>query len=220
MGYSEKDKDKVFELLEKNDSIASISRETGVSEGTIRKWKKDAEIKKVDLDNLVVGQQELAGFLGMSSRNVGHLADKGMPKIKTGKYDLKECVLWYIKFLSGETKGGLGAEEKLKMLKLKVRREEISLRKEEGDLIELSEFEEETIADFNILVSNLSNLPGRIAPLVVGLGAGAIKKQIHIEIINALKKYSRDLDRILQTDDSKHAIKEIFENSKKESGDS
>jgi hypothetical protein len=98
-----------------------------------------------------VTQLELAHALGLSDRQIRNLEDSsfedGLPRREANGYPLGSCVQWYVRWKVQEAVARASASRKddLSALQLreqvaKVERSELALRRERGDLVEISAY--------------------------------------------------------------------------------
>ncbi|MGK2934350.1 MAG: hypothetical protein ACSLFE_03795 [Gemmatimonadaceae bacterium] len=123
-----------------------------------------------------VSQQELSPILGVTSREIRNLYDRGLPFTIGAKnrreHDVAECVAWYLKFKLEERKDDPGksatAGLRLRALEIEVHQAEIELAAARKNLVSV-EYLETQVARINEAVrSRILNLPGRAGPILVG----------------------------------------------------
>ena len=121
-----------------------------------------------------VGSQELAEWLGVTTRRIQQLAVEGvLPREGRGRYPLKICVKTYCDWkdqllLKRGTSSEL-SEEKLLTARLERRTRELVFAEAEGSLITVAHHERVMGEAFSMVRQNIRNLPGALAPRLAGL---------------------------------------------------
>lgn len=139
----------------------------------------------MDSDNGVtyVGLNELTSWMGLTSRRVLQMVEEGIIiKEGRGRYPLKICVTNYIEHLKRLAEGvgrksELG-EEKLLTARIERRRRELEFAEQEGSLITVESHRAALAEAFDLVRSNIRNLPGSIAPRLVGIDDARDVQQI------------------------------------------
>lgn len=122
----------------------------------------------------VVGLNELATWVGLTARRIVQLVEEGvMVKHGRGQYPLKQNILAYISHLQGLAQRTVGkselSEEKLLTARIERRRRELEYAQQEGSLITVESHKEAMAEALDLVRSNIRNLPGAIAPRLVGV---------------------------------------------------
>lgn len=139
-----------------------------------------------------VGQ--VAKALNVTIRRVNQLANEGMPREEHGKYNLAECMLWYIRYLQralerreGSPEDTVGAtirSERGRLLKAQADREELELSRERNELISIDQYERLVSAQILTARQLLLTLPGSVAPELEGEPA----KKIRVILEKAMRR--------------------------------
>lgn len=128
---------------------------------------------KADTDVVYVGLKELTEYLDRTPRRLIQLVDEGvLPKEGRGKYPLKDCIKAFVQHLSSLADGRSNkselSEEKLLTARVERRRRELQLAQVEGSLITVDAHEQTLAEALDLVRTNLRNLPGSVAPRLVG----------------------------------------------------
>ncbi len=153
------------------------------------------------MKDLKVSKTELAGILGLTTRQITNLVDEGMPREVNGNrviFDLPTAVQWYVRFKEGKSQ--LGDQEKKNLttrrLELEVKLAEHELAKADGSIVTLDYMEQQLGAVLQRIRAKVLNLPGKYAPALVGLRSIAESQtrleSISTEIITALSDTGED----------------------------
>jgi phage terminase Nu1 subunit (DNA packaging protein) len=121
-----------------------------------------------------VGLNELTSWMGVTSRRVLQMIEEGIvTKEGRGKYPLKSNVTNYIEHLKRLAEGtGRRSElghEKLLTARIERQRKELQFAQQEGSLVTVESHRAAMAEVFDLVRSNIRNLPGAIAPRLVGL---------------------------------------------------
>lgn len=140
-----------------------------------------------------VGLNVLAEWLGLTQRRVIQLVDEGVVEKKgRGQYHLQTNIARYIDYLrqmaeAGGKKTDL-SHEKLLTARIERRRRELEYAQIEGTLITVDSHKAALAKAFDLVRSNVRNLPGALAPRLVGLEDPREVQQILVrEIDDALR---------------------------------
>lgn len=87
-----------------------------------------------------VSAEFLAECFGVSRPTISKFKDKGMPKAAYGKFDLKDCIQWYISYMSERVDGGdsdddATKKQRLALLEAQTEKTELENQKLRGELI-------------------------------------------------------------------------------------
>lgn len=121
-----------------------------------------------------VGLTVLADWMGLTTRRVLQLVEEGIAiKEARGKYPLMQNVTSYIEHLKRLAEGtGRKSElghEKLLTARIERRRRELEFAEQEGSLVTVEAHRAALAEALDLVRSNIRNLPGAIAPRLVGL---------------------------------------------------
>jgi len=121
-----------------------------------------------------VGLNELASWLGVTTRRCIQMVEEGIVlKDGRGRYRLKESVLNFIahqkRLAEGTGRKSDLSEEKLLTARIERKRRELEFATQEGSLITVESHKAAMAEAFDMVRSNIRNLPGSIAPRLVGL---------------------------------------------------
>ena len=113
-----------------------------------------------------VTKQELADYVGLTTRRITELLSAGLlpPATSRGEYDLKRSIRAYIAFLKRPPKAH--ADEKARLTKIRADLMEIRLRKEAGELIEVSKVKKRAFERGRLIRDNMLNVADRVCGLV------------------------------------------------------
>jgi phage terminase Nu1 subunit (DNA packaging protein) len=144
----------------------------------------------------LVGVVKVAKALNVTTRRVQQLADEGMPREGRGKYDLAQCMLWYIRYLQNaiSNRDGNGADaagndlkaQRTRLITAQAAREEIALRREQGELVPIADYEETMAAHITSVRQRLLSMPANIAHHLEGEDRESIKQKLESEMRNVL----------------------------------
>lgn len=140
-----------------------------------------------------VGLKDLAEWLKLTQRRVIQLVDEDViPKAGRGKYPLRACVTNYIVYLRKQAEGTTSkselTEEKLLTARVKRKRRELEYAEYEGRLIDIESHKAAMAEAFDFVRSNIRNLPGTLAPRLVGMDdARDIQRVLVAEVDEALR---------------------------------
>jgi hypothetical protein len=155
---------------------------------------------------IYVGLNELTTWLDLTTRRVIQLVDEGViPKEGKGRYPLKQCVLGYLAYLRGLAEGrGRTSElnqEKLLTARIERKRRELEYAEAEGSLITVESHRAALAEAFDLVRSNIRNLPGAIAPRLVGLDDARDVQAILIPSVDdALRAIISEAERRIEDD--------------------
>jgi phage terminase Nu1 subunit (DNA packaging protein) len=145
-----------------------------------------------------VGLNELTSWLGLTSRRVIQMVEEGIIiKEGRGKYPLKVCITSYIEHLKRQAEGTgrrseLG-EEKLLTARIERKRRELEYAEHEGSLVTVESHRAAMAEAFDLVRSNIRNLPGSVAPRLVGIDDPRDIQQILAPAVDdALRAIVRD----------------------------
>lgn len=154
-----------------------------------------------------VGLKELASWMDRSTRRVIQLVEEGViPRAGRGKYPLKACQLGFIRHLTALSEGrgrtSELSEEKLLSARLERRKKELEFATAEGSLITLEAHERALEEAFLLVRSNIRNLPGAVAPRLVGLDdARDIQRVLVPAVDDALRAIVSEAEKLIGSDD-------------------
>lgn len=142
-----------------------------------------------------VGVEKVSKALNVTVRRVQQLAQEGMPRDGRGKYDLAQCMLWYIRYLQNvidkreSPQGSIGDSlrtQRERLISAQADREELELAKLRGELIPASLFEQLMSKQITSARQRLLTLPGNVAHMLEGENRDVIKVRLAAEIKNVL----------------------------------
>lgn len=151
----------------------------------------------------LVGVGKVAKALNVTVRRVNQLVNEGMPKAGHGRYDLAQCMLWYIRYLQkalerreGSPEDSVGATlrmERTLLIKAQREREELELAARRGELISASVVKDKWTAIAATLKQRILAGPGRIAHLLEGENRITIKGRLDEQAREILTALAGDL---------------------------
>lgn len=123
-----------------------------------------------------ITQQELAPILGVTTREIRNLYDRGLPftigEKNRREHDVGECVAWYLKFKIDDKKTDPGkaatADLQLRRLQIEVQQAELALATDRKNLVSVDYLENQVARINEAVRSRILNLPGRAGPVLVG----------------------------------------------------
>jgi phage terminase Nu1 subunit (DNA packaging protein) len=153
----------------------------------------------------LVNAKLLATVFDLGIRRIHQLVEEGMPKRTRGRYDLLECVRWYIKYLHAviEKKGvpvaggGFAGEhgERVRLIRADADMREMLLAKERGLLVAVHDAEREVLDLVLMTKARILSIPGRLASEVTGQDSRIMVQAIiekHLkEALSQLAKYDK-----------------------------
>ena len=146
-------------------------------------------------DNRIeVGPDVLAFALGISSRQVQNLAEKGIAKrTESGAYDLVASVRGYIEAIKTDRKAKSGTYEaaKLKEKEAKARLAQLEADEREGKLLELSLVQQTCGNICTAFANRLSNFGDGIAGILHQQNSDFIAQRINEGLRSALRELSK-----------------------------
>jgi len=139
---------------------------------------------------VTVSADQMAKVLKMTPRRVQQLCQTdGMPKVSHNKYDLVECVWWYLDYLrSRPGHSETAVAQRVELDKLKTEKLRLDLAERKGDLTSFAETARQLQGIMSVLKAELLGVPGRVCHKLVGKNAGEIKKLLRAEQAKALNR--------------------------------
>lgn len=155
--------------------------------------------------SFLVTQAQLGDVLSLGHSMIAKLRDEGMPRVRTGVYDLRECVGWYVDKWRRARGDGSNEETSTRAALNIAQRERIQLEMEQtrGELLQ-REVVRATIAQLGVVVaSRLSGLSSRCAPDLADLrDVAEVRAYLRAECRSVLEQMAasvRELSADLQT---------------------
>lgn len=146
----------------------------------------------------IVGGVELGSFLGITQRRIQQLFNEGMPRVSRGRFDLRQCVRWYIEYLRQATDNSSFdkiQEQKSKLLAAKAEKAIIEAEILRGEVLNLEEAQQEIMFLAGVIKDEFLSLPGALACRVMDCSsAGEAKQVIELEITRVLNSVAEKLD--------------------------
>lgn len=141
------------------------------------------------------------GNPALSRQAISNFVQQGMPKPARGKYDLMECIDWYLARLRAavqrkETESEDGTllsldKERARLVKAQADNEEMTAAERRATLIPIEIYEDETARMVGIVKAQLLNLPSRVSAKLDGLSRVESKALINVavkQVLNDLAK--------------------------------
>lgn len=155
--------------------------------------------RRIDVDDPIVSTSVLAEYLGLTPRAMQLLAQEGVfPKLDHGKFELKTCVLAYIKHIKTRhekmklVNDASLTDQRARLTKAKADEAELKLKERAGELIPVENIEEAWEKIGSVMRMRLLSIPSKLAPrLVTAKDAPTIQRIIDREITDALNELSR-----------------------------
>lgn len=122
----------------------------------------------------ITDRSGLAAVLGVAVNHINKLAGKGMPRAARGRYDVRDCVQWFIQRL--EEGGARDPDEIEEVVKERTmlysaqrRHKELEVGRLAGELVNIDEAQEALLELAAILVQGLDAFPTRAAAQLLNL---------------------------------------------------
>lgn len=123
-----------------------------------------------------LSQKDLAKRLDLTTRQIRNLHSHGIPRLDNGKYPWPDAQKWWVAFKQEEKvqRSGSGKEPS-ELDKARAEKEralaqlnQLKLEKELGNLVSIDYLDQQLLAALQQTRQVLNNLPGKIAPRLVG----------------------------------------------------
>ena len=136
----------------------------------------------------LVTVEKLAQAMNLSPRRVQQLVDEGMPREERGRYELGQCMAWYIRYLQAilerreipqvDAVAAALRGERQRLTRAQADREELELQKARAEVIPIAVFEERMAAMITQARQRLLMLPSRVAGELEGEPRLEIKQRL------------------------------------------
>jgi phage terminase Nu1 subunit (DNA packaging protein) len=152
----------------------------------------------------IVGPQELGKIFECEDSYIHKLAKEGMPQEGRGKYDLGNCMLWYIKYLKNKlkTRARLAHDPtapvtterdvRLRLLTAEADLKQLELARERGQFVSLEDVEKTIMQIVVVTKARILALPSRLAAQLVGEGRLEIENRLDKELKATLTTLSKN----------------------------
>ena len=125
----------------------------------------------------------LASVIGVTPHHVHKLVTRGMPRAARGRYDVRECVQWYVQRLEqGGARDPDDMEEviaeRIQLIRAQRHRVELDNEQRRGELVEYLEAQDALLELTSLLTQSTSALKIRLARSVLNLTTEA--EAIHV----------------------------------------
>jgi hypothetical protein len=150
----------------------------------------------------IVGPEELGKIFECESSYIHKLAKDGMPQESRGKYDLGNCMLWYIKYLKNKLKsrrmishdvhGETERDVRLRLLSAEAELKQLELERERGLFAAVEDFEKAIMQIVVITKARILAIPSRLAAQLVGEDRLQIETRLDKELKATLTTLSRN----------------------------
>jgi phage terminase Nu1 subunit (DNA packaging protein) len=147
-----------------------------------------------------VGVDKVAKALNVTARRVQQLVKEGMPPPESrGKYDLAQCMLWYIRYLQKviekreapeDMAGNSLRRQRERLVAAQAEREELELAEKKGEVVPIAVFEEATAKQITSARQHWLTMPSNIAHLLEGETRDVIKQRLVAEVRKILSSMS------------------------------
>lgn len=146
---------------------------------------------------LYVGRERLAYIMGVTPIMVTKLTHAGMPKAGHGRYDLAECVQWYLESWRERTREARSAKttsgERQRYDAARADRAELENAQMRGELVDVAEIRATVSGIAATMCLRLDAMPSRLSPALAVLS--------EIEAVhNALTVECRDIREAIAAD--------------------
>lgn len=142
--------------------------------------------------SLVVPLPVVAQFFKVSAQTVCNWADKGMPKLKHGHYDLCKAFDWWKINIDGDNPtAGAMQDHKVRYWKEMADSKEIENLTSRGLLIAKDEVIDHWTARIAVVRQSLLTLPARLPAILEGKNPQSMRQIIHDEVTRILEDYAR-----------------------------
>lgn len=150
----------------------------------------------------LVGPQDIARIFEDTESYIHKLVKEGMPQAARGKYELGECMLWYIKYLKmklksrrrviGDDDGTTERAARLRLVRAEADLRELELARERGQFAAVVDFEKLVTEMVVMTKARILAVPSRIAPQLVGEDRLAIENRLEKELKTTLSTLSKN----------------------------
>ena len=170
---------------------------------------KSTSVSTVAEDRREVTKRELAGILGLSTRQIENLEAEGLPRRadKNRKfYPIPDAVRWYVDRERRRAEPTDFEEARARKMAAEARLAELMLAREEGKLLAIDDVEREWRQVLERLRAKLLSVPSRYAPALVGRRsipeAIQVLQQLVEETMLALSETGEEIDAGDDPDDA------------------
>ena len=143
----------------------------------------------------LVNVTKLSKALNVTPRRVQQLVAEGLPKAKRGRYELGQCMLWYIRYLQKALEQRAVTQpdgshitthkERLRIMRADAEMKEINLAVRRGELVAIADVEKEMTDLVVTTKARILLVPARVAPELLGETSRVI---VQAKIEKALKE--------------------------------
>ena len=142
--------------------------------------------------------QTIAAVLGLTTRRVRVLIQLGMPKVKRGRYNLAECVQWYVNYrVKAASHASRMDNARLRKLRAEAKEKELKISTMEGKLIPVDEVVKTWSNITAAMRAKLLAIPTKAAPMILSITKQAEAQEIlKSYIYEALDELTDDLSEI------------------------
>jgi phage terminase Nu1 subunit (DNA packaging protein) len=145
-----------------------------------------------------VGGVELGSFLGITQRRIQQLFNEGMPRISRGRFNLRQCVRWYIEFLRAATDSSSFdkmQEQKSKLLQAKAAKAAIETEILRGQVLNLEQAQQDIMLIASVIKDEFLSMPGNLVYRVYECkSVGEVKQMLDLEITKILNSVADKLN--------------------------
>lgn len=117
-----------------------------------------------------VTHEQLGEVLGLGHSMIAKLRDEGMPQVRRGVYDLRECVQWYIdKWRRKDPEGGTEQTTRAALNTAQREKVELETQRARGELLPLGTVRRVVQSIATAVASRLDGLPARGGALLADM---------------------------------------------------
>jgi len=142
--------------------------------------------------------QTIAAVLGLTTRRVRVLIQLGMPKVKRGRYNLADCVQWYVNYrVKAASHASRMDNARLRKLRAEAKEKELKISTMEEKLIPVDEVVKTWSNITAAMKAKLLAIPTKAAPMILSITTQAEAQDIlKSHIYEALDELTNDLSEI------------------------
>jgi phage terminase Nu1 subunit (DNA packaging protein) len=154
----------------------------------------------------LVSVDKVAKALNVTVRRVNQLVHEGMPREDRGKYDLAQCMLWYIRYLQKAlerrevpTDDGVGASlrvERQRLIRTQADHAELDLAVARAELVPIATYEQNVSRQIMAARQHFLTLPARIAPQLEGENRNIIRTRLDLAVRGALTAMAAEANNV------------------------
>lgn len=162
---------------------------------------------------VIVNSEYLAHFFDVTDRTIRQWAERGLPRIKRGQYDLKSAFDWWWLNIAQDRAVSEAGDDSMNEAKRlywweKAEGEKMKNKREAGQLIPREEIAVEWAARMAEVANGLQSLSMRLHPLISGKEQREVRSIVSVNVRQILENYSRT-GRFCYQEPKKRAAKKV-----------